>query len=321
VIDAGERIQFLKRALGDCEIARDGVNIAFWCPNCNSERAKRKLVVKIDTGQWHCWVCETKGGSVSSLLRKFSKQYYNDWLQNYERKEIRDRFLDDDVPKQEPIIIPDGYTIDQLSESIDPDAQAIVSYLYERGINEDLAYRKRILGVTNGRLRRRIVIPSFDFEGNLNYWTARSIDKDTKMRYVNPKVDRKTIIFNDVDIDWKKEITLVEGPFDMIKAGDNAVALLGSTLAQDSELFKKIINNQTPVLLALDNDALVKSHKIARALYQYNISVKFLELRNDRDVGDMSCEEFQEYKKQAYSWSPYNRLMFKINNIASGSMF
>jgi DNA primase len=157
--------------------------------------------------------------------------------------------------------------------------------------------------------------------GNINYWTARAIDKDAKFRYVNPKIDRKTIIFNEVDVNWREEIVIVEGPFDLMKSTDNTVALLGSTLPQDSLLFKRIVENKTPVILALDNDALNKSHKIAKVLYQYNVKVKFLELKDSIDIGDMTREDFASFKTNAYEWNPLNRLIYKINSISSGSFF
>jgi DNA primase len=321
VLDAGERIKFLKNALGNGDVARDGVNIAFSCPNCNSNKQKKKLIVRIDTGQWHCWVCEIKGRAISSLLKQYAKESYHSWISNFENKEFRNDFIDDEQIKQEIVSIPTGLTIDEMRNSRDPDAMAILNYLESRGIDDDLAYRFRLLGCTSGRLRRRIVIPSFDSLGTINYWTARSIDKDAKVRYVNPKVDRKTIIFNEVDINWREEIVIVEGPFDLMKSTDNTVALLGSTLPQDSLLFKRIVENKTPVILALDSDALNKSHKIAKALYQYNIKVKFLELKDNIDIGDMTREDFASFKNNAYEWNPMNRLIYKINNISSGSFF
>lgn len=320
MLDTGERIKFLKRVLGDCEIARDGVNIAFSCPNCKSDKAKKKLAIKIDTGQWHCWVCEIKGKTIPSLLRKYARPMYPEWLQTFENRDVRNIYVDDNVPAKEALELPDGLNIDELNRSSDPDAMAILTYLYKRGIDEDVAYRYRLSGITTGRYRRRVLIPSFDGAGELNYWTARSIDKDTRLRYVNPKIDRKSIIFNEVDIDWKKEITLVEGPFDLMKAGNNAVCLLGSTLPYDSLLFKRIIENKTDVIIALDSDAIVKSHKIAKTLYQYNIGVKFIELKGSEDIGDMNANEFIDLKKRAYSWNPIDRLTHKISGISSGSL-
>ena len=88
-----------------------------------------------------------------------------------------------------------------------------------------------------------MILPSFDCNGNLNYYTARSIDTDIKMKYMNSKVSKTEIIFNEINLNWQKEITLVEGPFDMVKCDDNSTCLLGSHLPVNSLLFQKITQN------------------------------------------------------------------------------
>lgn len=321
MIDTGERISLLKRAFGECELDRSGSNFAFRCPNCKPDKEKRKLVIKIDTGQWHCWVCESKGKSISFLLKKYSSSsMYEEWCSKFE-KEARHSYIDDAKQEEQKVELPDGLTIDELSESRDPDAKSIIKYLDSRNISLDEAYRYRIIGSISGSLRRRIIIPSFDANGELNYWTARSTEKDARFRYINPKVNRKSIIFNEIDINWNKEVTLVEGPFDMFVAGENSIPLLGSTLSMDSLLLQRIVENKTKITIALDRDAIQKSHKIAKQLYQFNIDVKFIEMPDSRDAGDMSHSEFKSLREKAYSWNPLDRLIQKIHNISSGSLF
>lgn len=320
MIDTGERIKFLKSFLGSCEASKDGINFSFSCPECDKDKEKKKLAIKIETGQWHCWVCEIKGKNVSSLIKKFYPQKYNEWCNKFEDHQ-RTSYANDIEKIEEKVQLPDGcLNIDELCSSSDPDAKAILHYLEERGISDDVAYHFRIMGCTSGRLRRRVVIPSFSKDGELNYWTSRIIDKDAKFKYINPKVDRFSIIFNEVDIDWKSEVTLVEGPFDMIKSCKNTVPLLGSTLNRNSLLFARIVENRTPITIALDKDAIEKSHKIAKNLYQYNVSIKFLEMESDRDIGDMEIGEYEKISPSAYEWNPMNRLLHKINSITSGSI-
>ena len=71
-------------------------------------------------------------------------------------------------------------------------------------------------------------------------------------------------------VDWNRELTLVEGIFDAIKA-ENAIPLLGSTLNENSHLFKKLAQINKPVFLALDADADFKTAKLVELLLQYNI--------------------------------------------------
>ena len=70
---------------------------------------------------------------------------------------------------------------------------------------------------------------------------------------------KKQIIFNELNIKWDEELTIVEGPFDLTKSNFNTTCLLGSSLNESYELFKKIVKNKTPVLLGLDPDAMTKN--------------------------------------------------------------
>ncbi len=109
----------------------------------------------------------------------------------------------------------------------------------------------------------------------------------------------KDIIFNDLYLDWSVPVTLVEGVFDAIVAGDNSIPILGSTLRKDSKLFQKIADKGVSVYLALDPDAEKKSLHIARSLLEYGIEVYKVDVSPYKDVGEMTKEQFQYRKKRA----------------------
>ena len=109
----------------------------------------------------------------------------------------------------------------------------------------------------------------------------------------------KDIIFNDLYLDWSVPVTLVEGVFDAIVAGDNSIPILGSTLRKDSKLFQKIADKGVSVYLALDPDAEKKSLHIARSLLEYGIEVYKVDVSPYKDVGEMTKEQFQYRKKKA----------------------
>ena len=119
---------------------------------------------------------------------------------------------------------------------------------------------------------------------------------------------------NDININWSKPLTLVEGPFDLTKCNENATCLLGSTLRADSALFQKIVEHKTPILLALDKDAKVKMHKIAKLLCQYDIDVWYLEFNDNRDPGDLTKKEFEELMTYKKHWSTYYALKNLLND-------
>ena len=134
-----------------------------------------------------------------------------------------------------------------------------------------------------------------------------------KMKYMNASVSKTSIIFNEINVNWKKELLLVEGPFDLMKCPKNATCLLGSSLTNDMKLFKKIVENKTTVYLALDSDVYYKTLKIANLLYSYDIETFIVDTRSANDVGDMSLEQFKELLSSAKLYEKEDTLLSKIS--------
>jgi hypothetical protein len=317
VIDTKERVEILTRALGVCTLDRKGINAAFRCPDCGGSK-KQKFIVRIDTGQYHCWVCDARGASIAKVLRKLSPEVAARWegvTGSHQR-----RFLDDvvEVPKVE---LPLGFRL--LAESMDahdPDTRACIDYVRNRGLGLREMWYFRFGFVRRGRLSRRVIMPSFDSEGRLNYWTARAIDDDVIGKYVNPPIPRGEFIFNELNLDWRKELTMVEGPFDLTKCDSNATAILGSNMSRKSALFQAIARNRTPVVLALDSDMPEKQHKWAKALSEFDVPVRILDLGGKKDVGEMTREEFMEAKTRARTWDKFQGIINLSKIMRSGSI-
>ncbi len=314
----------LRRAFGPGDLSRDGSDMQLSCPSCKKKegKAKKKLSVRLEDGVFHCWVCGYKGQNVEHLFKKFASSFLEEARSLRFTKNENTHRDEQDVPDEhQEVQVPPGFILlASHTESLDPDVREAVRYCLDRGLTlRDLWYFK--LGTcTSGSLRRRVIFPSFDAEGQHNYFTARSIDPAKTMKYINAKVPKKVVIFNEINIDWTRELNLVEGPFDLTKAGNNSTCLLGSHLSHDSALAQSIIRHRTPVLLALDPDAREKSHNIAKMLYSYGVRVRTVNVAAGRDVGDMSKSEFSELLKTASVWERDNRLLHLISNIKSGSI-
>ena len=164
-----------------------------------------------------------------------------------------------------------------------------------------------------GEYSNRVVIPSFDIDGHINYYVARTVTNDWPT-YKNPSTS-KDIIFNDLFVDWdSREVVVVEGVFDAIKAG-NAIPLLGSTLKEGSELFQKIVLLGCKVYVALDADADKKALKIIKKLLQYDVSVYKIDINPYSDVAEMTTEEFQERKEKASFVGDGDYLLYHALNL------
>ena len=92
---------------------------------------------------------------------------------------------------------------------------------------------------------------------------------------------------------------IVEGVFDAIVVGDNAIPILGSTLREDSKLFQALAIHDTPVFVALDPDAEKKAQWMIRSLMKYDLEVKKINLEHYEDIGSMSKSVFLQKLENA----------------------
>lgn len=192
--------------------------------------------------------------------------------------------------------------------------QRTVRYLTTRGVPEsDFWYWKFLVNDQDSSFWNRVIIPSFDIYGDLNYWTARKT-KGKGFKYKNPPIDRKTIIFNEINLDFKKELLITEGPFDLLKCPTNSTCLLGSELDEEYLLFQRIVEEKTPVILALDPDARIKQNKIAALLHSYGCEVKTLDLKSG-DLGELRKSEVQRILSTVRPYSREDSLSERIGNI------
>jgi len=268
----------------------------FQCPFCKHH--KRKFSVNIQRGVYKCWICDQKGRNLYRLVRKFGSQKDREAWKAFsgEKTDLNDfesLFEEEGEDNFEQIVEmpPNFHTLTGNCKF-----KAPLRYLEGRDIGRGDILKWKIGFCSDGPFKGRIIIPSFNENGDLNYFIARTFTDDYR-RYKNPPVSRD-IVFNELYIDFDKEVTIVEGAFDAVKA-DNAVPILGSTIRETSRLFKKIVQNNTPVLLALDPDAKYKANNIKRLFFKYGIEVRELQYDDERDVGDMSKEEVKKLSQEA----------------------
>ena len=279
-----------------------------------NNKDKFKLAIGLETGMYHCWVCEIKGKNISYLAKKSNAfQSAIDGLTsafgNLSFEEAEEELL---------VKLPDDFTLLSLSNS--RSAKIAKSYLYSRGLSDtDIMMYKA--GISNDfEFTNRIIFPSFDCDLNLNFFLSRTYDKSQKIAYRNCAASKKEIVFNENIIDWSKELVLVEGIFDAVKVKRNVACMLGSWIDENYLLFKKIILNKTPIVLALDPDARGKAMKIAKKLSEYCVDVRVTD-HNDADFGDMSIEYVENYINNAKHFDVTNRIGYLIGEIKSGSIY
>lgn len=299
-------------------MSRDGINYTLPCPFCAREGKKKvKLAVRLDDNRYHCWVCDSKGKNIWTLAARLRPEMIS--RIPVERASLDHLFNnDEDLELPTKLEIPQG-SVPLWRRTKNPDALAVYNYLLRRGLDgEDIA-RWRIMAGTSGQFRRHAIFPSFDSNGELNYYLGRAID-ETSFRYRNALVPKTKIIFNEIDVDWNETVILVEGVFDAVKCPDNCIPVLGSSLPKDSELYRKLIENASDVVIAFDSDLPKKAYQLASKLSSDNCSVRICFPPVGTDLGGLSKAEVNSIIQNAELFDEYSLLNFKINNIRSGSI-
>jgi len=182
-------------------------------------------------------------------------------------------------------------------------------YLEKRGITREDILKWKIGYCFSGEYRNRIIVPSFDEDGDCSYFIARSYTGDS-YKYKNPRAS-KDIVFNELFVNWNQDLILTEGVFDAMVAG-NAVPILGSTLRSNAQLIRKIVFNDTPVYVALDPDAQSKENRIIKMLLEYDVELYKIEVSGYEDVGSMPKEVFEERKNNASFIDRDNYLLLNL---------
>ena len=319
-----KRLDFFEDLKINSNLSKDGINLNIWCPFCkHPSKRKLKLSVHLEKCFYHCWLCDKKGSNIPYLVSKINKNKVEESKKIFVIRNTSNDlniFLKDNESFEEKIEISlpsDFKFIIEDFNSSNPDVRDTIKYAINRGFSKHKLYMLRAGYSCNREFNRYLILPSYDHNGDLNFYTARNIDQDTHsgFKYKNANITKKNMIFNDLNIDWKKELTLVEGPLDLIKTNDNATCLLGSSLTEDMLLFKKIVSNKTSVKLALDADVYHKSLKIASLLHAYDVRVDILDTRGFDDVGEMTHEEFNKVYVDATTYNKQDNLLNKIRQL------
>ena len=265
----------------------------YHCPYCGHH--KKKMSINFSNGYWKCWVCDTRGKNIYRIVRKFGnyqqRQKYRELQGLIDLSDFEEMFKEyNNIQEKQILDMPEGF-VSLCNKDLPMDSTDAFRYLSSRGIGRREILKWKIGYCKEGRYAGRIIIPSFDVEGDLNYFIARSYVGHTR-RYLNPPADRD-LVFNELNIDWDEPVVLVEGVFDAIAAGDNAIPILGSTLREQSRLFQAIAVHDTPVYMALDYDAEKKAEWIIKSMLKYDLEVHTVPI-DEADVSEMGEKEFKE---------------------------
>jgi len=308
--DKNKVINALTNVLGNGLTLR-GNELAFHCPFCNHH--KPKLQVNTETQKWHCWTCNSGGKKLTSLLRKLDvdrktisiiREIYGDSNYNTQNEDSETKVFIQ-LPKEFISLAEEG-------KGFNPEYKHAMFYLTQRGIGIKEIIKYNIGYCKEGLYSRRVIIPSYDLNGQLNYFVSRSYYSEEKMKYKNPPISKNIIAFES-QVNWNEPIILCEGVFDAITIKRNAIPLLGKFPSKI--LVEKIfMSGVTDIIISLDNDAINEALKAAEYFRKQGINVKMMYLR-DKDASDMGYDKFYEELNKTKEFSSEELLLNKINSL------
>lgn len=265
--------EFLGKPKSDYIDLNSNLCFEFNCPKCAEENGyiqdnKYNLSITLSKGGgiFQCWRCSTHSDEMKGKIKKLFKMYGNEQLwQEYKSNLLsihesdlyklnfsKEDFKLNEEEKNE-LNLP--FTYHKFNFNYKTIA---LEYLKERGIDETII-KKHNIGYTtwdNSKpfYSNRIIIPSYDKYGDLNYWVGRDFIGKSKMKYANPNVEKKNIIFGENRINWDNDIILCEGVFDSIVL-PNSIPLLGKSITKDYKLYDELFNKANgKIILFLDGD-------------------------------------------------------------------
>lgn len=292
-------LELLREILGDEKQHYESKGqIAFNCPVCDEDRDKGNLEINYHNHVFKCWSCgdvnNTKG-----YLNKFFDKFGN----KKQKKVYKILQPENDKPTEKKLPklkLPESFTLFKDSSKVYPVRRQAINYLYNRGITDYMIEKYQIGFCDRGSHKGRVVVPSYNTKGELNYYIARSWDPNTKAKYKNPQAEKDKIIFNENLIDWDKDIYLVEGVFDGFFL-ENSIPMLGKHMSE--LLFNSLYNKaKGNITICLDGDAWGDAVRLYEEISGGELygKVKIVKLPIDKDVCDLKGDIKEYYYEMKF---------------------
>ena len=242
------------------------------CPICNDSATNKSkcrfhIIQKDDALFCKCFNCD-----FSSNLIGFLKVYHSDLHQQYIFERYKSSATSSPVITSKPVI---KETIKTTTEQLftlplplvsdlpkdHPVALYVASrhlpvypfmyvdkfYEFSSQFNEDLLDE-------NGKLKTkqdepRLIIPFFDRKGTVFAYQGRDLSGKSSLKYITIRINKKIPNIFGIDrCDFKKPVTIVEGPLDSLFL-KNCIASVNASLVSTAEKLKTVLNKNLTTLV------------------------------------------------------------------------
>ena len=191
----------LESVLGKSKAFPKTGDYGFYCPMCNHKN--QKLIVNVKTGKYNCFTCHppTKGQNPVTLLQKIGAssesisemKSYLGYLSRTEDKIVTTVSL----PKEFISLLEDEQSLEK---------RHAMAYIKSRGISDSDLIKYNIGYCKEGKFRNRIIVPSYNKRGIVNYFIARTFEKNSFKKYDAPVCNKSEIVGLENTINWSVPI-------------------------------------------------------------------------------------------------------------------
>lgn len=301
MINGQEFHSIIQNVFGDVNGYLQSEQVQVNCPRCQERDAlpypDGKYNLEINTGKrmFRCWKCDEPkfSGSLGKLIRLYGTRLDYDVYKSYAGV-FHDYVVNEEEEYDIEINLPNEMISFSEMDITNPLHFEPYNYLVnERKLSRDIILKYRLGFCLTGKYANRVVIPSYDKTGDINYFVTRYYGSDSKIRkkmpYLNPRADKDKIIFNEGLINWDSTVYLIEGGFDMLSFPVNTVPMLGKTIS--TALFKKLVEIKPNVVILLDPDAYKNSIELYYILKNIYVDceerVRLVKLPNNEDIDEI----------------------------------
>jgi len=247
------------------------------------------LYVNPDRGKFICYKSGLSGG-MEHLFRLLGLDYEGaeDEVTPVPTAELRERLTALDAP------VDTSVPTNDLPDFYEPVRYGgcVYDYLHhERNVSDEDIVRYRLgQGTVSSGQDHILVIPSFDEEGQCEFWQTRRTDGvESKVKYRNPPGSKRRFHVGFIEVARAVGTTVVitEGGFSAITTGPDAVCMYGKFIS-DYQLLRLRNRGFHRIIIALDGDVPTKTVvSVATRALGFGLDVGYVAMAYKDDPDDI----------------------------------
>jgi DNA primase len=284
-----------------------GGELNFDCQFCNDSRGR--FFWNSYSGKAYCHNCGWKGG-IYRFLSEFLGISWEDAVELVSDGEVGFYKRQDKSEITTPVIeLPDYFNA--LDYPVTDHNRKFWQYMQYRGIPPTTVMDYGIGYCRMGPCANRVVIP-VTWNGTLVSWvgrvaTAKKLPKSI-VKTLTPLGNHQSQYLLNLDkIAGRTDtVVLVEGPFDMLKINDMAVASFGKRLSHTQQMLMKSYGIKN-VIIAFDDDAADDTYDTARRLTEM-FRTSIIDMPPGKDPGDLDPGVMRDL---VYNARPFARKRYR----------